>query len=183
MSDHLHASPWSRSTTRSMGVKSSNIESGDAGGAGCVPAPFGATIPRNLSFCEPASRRVRFDISMTNSIRHLRHRGEGTEAQGAERDRDPDVTHGVFPEAVVPAPDALHRNRSAIGEWIAGIRRSTRPWRRAIRIGFTRSDTEPKGRNLESANCGTDVDDRQNGAKPGDHRAEQKEHMSLLQKD
>jgi hypothetical protein len=124
----------------------------------------------NLLFCEPALHRVRFDISMTNAIRHVRQGGEGAEAQGAERDGDPDVARGVFPEAVVPAPDTLYRSRSAIGEWIAGIRRSTRPWRRAIRIGFTRSDTEPKSRNLECANCGTDVDDSQNAAKPGDDR-------------
>jgi hypothetical protein len=128
----------------------------------------------NLLFCEPALHRVRFDISMTNAIRHVRQGGEGTEAQGAERDRDPDVARGVFPEAVVLAPDALHRNRSGIGDWIAGIRRSTRPWRRAIGIGFTRSDSAPKSRNLESANCGTAVGDRHNAAKLGDDRAEQK---------
>jgi len=136
--------------------------------------PLHAGYGDNLLFCDPALHRVRFDISMTNAIRHVRQRGEGAETQGAERDRDPDVARGVFPEAVVLAPDALHRNRSGIGEWIAGVRRSTRPLRRAIGIGFTRSDSAPKSRNLESANCGTAVDDRQNTAKPGDDRAEQK---------
>jgi MoaA/NifB/PqqE/SkfB family radical SAM enzyme len=88
------------------------------------------------------------DISTSDAIR----RGEGAEARGAERDRDPDAAHEAFAESVVPAPDALPRTRSAIGEWIAGIRRSTRPWRRAVRIGFARSDAGPKSRNLESAN-------------------------------
>jgi len=75
------------------------------------------------------------DISMTDAI----HRGEGAEAPGAERDRDPDAAREAFAESDVPPPDASHRTRSAIGEWIAGIRRSTRPWRRAIRMEFARS--------------------------------------------
>jgi len=79
------------------------------------------------------------DISTTDAVRHVRQRGEGAEARGAERDRDPDAAREAFAESDVPAPDALHRTRSAIGEWIAGIRQSTRPWRRAMRMGFARS--------------------------------------------
>jgi len=75
------------------------------------------------------------DVSTTDAIR----RGAGAEARGAERDRDPDAAREAFAESDVPGSDALHRTRSAIGEWIAGIRRSTRPWRRAIRMGFARS--------------------------------------------
>ena len=111
---------------------------------------------------------------MINAIRQVRERGEGTEARESERDRDPEVARGAFPEAVVSAPDAFHRNRSEIGEWIAAVRRSTRRWRRAIGFAFTRSDSVPRNRNLESANCGTDVDDRQNTAKPGDDSAKQR---------
>jgi hypothetical protein len=156
------------------GCESSNIESGDVGDARRQSRSMRASTGGNLSFCKPASHRVRFDVSMTNAIRRVSQRGEGTKAQGAERDRDPEVAHGVFPEAVLPAPGAFHRNRSGIGEWIAGIRRWTRPWRRAIGIWFTRSDLATRSRNLESAHSGTDVDDRQNAAKRGDDGAEQR---------
>ena len=122
------------------GRESSDIESGDAEGARLRSRSVRATTGCNQSLCEPALHRVRFDISMTNAIRQVSQRGEGAEARGVERDRDPDVAREVFPEAVVPAPDVLYRNRSGIGEWIAGIRRSTRTWRRAIAIGFTRSN-------------------------------------------
>ena len=158
------------------GCESSNIESGDVGDARWHSRSMRASTGGKLSFCEPTSHRVRFDVSMTNAIRQGRQRGEGTEARGAERDRDPEVPHGVFPEAVVPAPNAFHRNRSGIGEWIAGIRRSTRPWRRAIGTWFTRSDLATK-----SANCGTGVDDRQNAAKRGDHNAEQRNKQNTQQ--
>jgi hypothetical protein len=126
------------------GFESSNIESGDVGDARRHSGSMLASTGGNPSFCEPASHRLRFDISMTNVIRQVSQRSEGTEARGVERDRDPEVAHGVFPEAGVPAPGALHRNRSGIGEWIAGIRRWTRPWRRAIGIWFTRSDSAPR---------------------------------------
>jgi Radical SAM superfamily len=79
------------------------------------------------------------DIRTTDAVRHVIHRDEGAEARGAERDRDPGVAREAFSESEVPAADSLHRTRSAIGEWIAGIRQSTRPWRRAIRMGFARS--------------------------------------------
>ena len=127
-----------------------------------------------MSFCEPVSYRVRFDASMINAIRQVRERGEGTEARASERDSDPEVARGAFPEAVVSAPDAFHRNRSGIGKCMAAVRRSTRPWRRAIGIVFTRSDSVPRNRNLESENCGTEVDDRQNTAKPRDDSAKQR---------
>jgi hypothetical protein len=48
----------------------------------------------------------------------------------------------------VPAQDALHKTRSAIGEGIGGIRRSTKPWRNAIKTEFARWDARPKGREL-----------------------------------
>ena len=143
------------------GCESSDIGSEPVGDTRSHDGSGRATTCRNLSFCEPVSRRVRFDISMINAIRQVRQLGEGAEARGAERDRNPEE---VFPEAVVPAPDAFHRNRSGIGEWIAAVRRSTRPWRRAIGI-FTKSDALPKRGNLESTNCGTDVNDRQNSAR------------------
>ena len=156
------------------GCESSNIESGDVGDARRHSGSMRASSVGNLSFCKPASHRVRFDISMTNAIRQINQRGEATEAREAERDRDPKVAREVFPEAVVPAQDAFHGNRSGIGEWIAAVRRSTRPWRRAIGIWVAKSDAVPKRGNLESTNCGTDVNDRQNAAKPGDDRAEQR---------
>jgi hypothetical protein len=139
------------------GCESSNIESGDDARrhSGSMRASTGG----NLSFCKPASHRVRFDISMINAIRQVSQRGEGTEAREVERDRNPEVAREVFHEAVVPAPHAFHRNRSGIGKWIAAVRRSTRPWRRAIGIWVTKSDAVPKRGNLESTNCGTDVND------------------------
>ena len=105
------------------------------------------------------------DISINNAIDSV---GQA-EARGAERDRDPNRAREAFAGSIVPAPDALHRTRSAIGEWIAGIRRSTRPWRRAMRTGFARSDAGPKSRNLENADTITCIDGRR---EPGVHRAE-----------
>lgn len=123
------------------GGDGSDIASGHGGDARWHSRSMRVRTGRDLSFCEPASHRVRFDVSMTNAIRQVKQRGKGTEARGEERDSDPEAARGVFPEAVVPAPDAFHRDRFGIGEWIAGIRRSTRPWRRAIGIWFTRSDS------------------------------------------
>ena len=79
------------------------------------------------------------DIRTTDAVRQVIHCDEGAEARGAERDRDPGVAREAFSQSEVPAADSLHRTRSAIDEWIAGIRQSTRPWRRAIRMGFARS--------------------------------------------
>jgi hypothetical protein len=66
------------------------------------------------------------DISVTNAVDTVAQ----AEAREGEQDRDPNAGDETF--AVVTPPDALHRTRSAFGEWIGGIRRSTRPWRRAM---------------------------------------------------
>jgi hypothetical protein len=116
------------------GCESSGIGSEPVGDARSHYGSMRATTCHDLSFCEPIPHRVRFDVSMINAIRQVRQLGEGAKARGTERDRNQEVAREVFPEAVLPAPDAFHRNRSGIGEWIAAIRRSTRPWRRAIGI-------------------------------------------------
>jgi Radical SAM superfamily/Iron-sulfur cluster-binding domain len=68
------------------------------------------------------------------------------ETRELERDRDSKAGGEAFAAHIVAPPDALPNTRSPLVEWIAGIRRSTRPWRRAMRMGFTRSDAERKSR-------------------------------------
>jgi hypothetical protein len=50
------------------------------------------------------------------------------ETRGVEQDRDPNATYKASIVSAVPAPEALHRTRSVFGEWISGMRLSTRPW-------------------------------------------------------
>jgi hypothetical protein len=125
---------------------------------------------RDLSSGGPDSNRVRFDVSMTNAIRQLKRREEGAESGGAERALDPEVMRGASLEAFVPARELFLRDRSGIGEWIAGIRRSTRPWRRVIgnwvHAGGPRAEKQETGKRK----YGSDVDDRR-GAKTGDDPA------------
>ena len=80
------------------------------------------------------------DTSLTNAMDTVAQ----AETRGAERNSDSNAASGEAFVPLVPAPGALHRTRSAIGEWITGIRRSTRPWRRAIRVGYARPTASRK---------------------------------------